>query len=214
MACAGAARGGLRRRSRWRGEGRLKATPAASKSLTTAQLPLAIEWSNNPEPGARRLPARRFAVQVLRNTRRVEAIAHGRTKAPILPPIPASTRELCREARPMTYSMKPLGCDPARIKGVSREAGAQRGDRSMRATIAAAVALLIVGGVSHQVRAAEAEAPPLQLEATIPLGDVSGRIDHMAVDIKRQRLFVAELGNNTVVSSILSRARSCVALPG
>jgi Fe-Mn family superoxide dismutase len=28
-------------------------------------------------------------------------------------------RELCREARPMTYSMKPLGCDPARIKGMS-----------------------------------------------------------------------------------------------
>jgi DNA-binding beta-propeller fold protein YncE len=48
------------------------------------------------------------------------------------------------------------------------------------------------------VRAAEAEAPPLQLEATIPLGDVSGRIDHMAVDVKRQRLFVAELGNDTV----------------
>ena len=98
----------------------------------------------------------------------------------------------------MTYSMKPIGCDPARIKGASGEAGAQRGERPMRATIAAAVALLIVGGVSYQVRAAEAEAPPLQLEATIPLGDVSGRIDHMAVDVKRQRLFVAEFGNNTV----------------
>jgi DNA-binding beta-propeller fold protein YncE len=43
-----------------------------------------------------------------------------------------------------------------------------------------------------------AEAPPLQLEARIPLGEVSGRIDHMAVDVKRQRLFVAELGNNTL----------------
>jgi YVTN family beta-propeller protein len=39
---------------------------------------------------------------------------------------------------------------------------------------------------------------PLQLEAKIPLGNVSGRIDHMAVDLKRQRLFVAELGNDTV----------------
>ena len=39
---------------------------------------------------------------------------------------------------------------------------------------------------------------PLQLEAKILLGDVRGRIDHMAVDLKRQRLFVAELGNDSV----------------
>jgi DNA-binding beta-propeller fold protein YncE len=39
---------------------------------------------------------------------------------------------------------------------------------------------------------------PLVLEAKIPLGEVSGRIDHLSVDLKRQRLFVAELGNNTL----------------
>src|SRR6266851_9414215 len=39
---------------------------------------------------------------------------------------------------------------------------------------------------------------PLVLEAKIPLGNVSGRIDHLAVDLKRRRLFVAELGNDTV----------------
>src|SRR5215831_6808749 len=39
---------------------------------------------------------------------------------------------------------------------------------------------------------------PLQLEAKIPLGDVRGRIGHMAVDLRRQRLFVAALGNDTV----------------
>ncbi|HEY7299007.1 MAG TPA: hypothetical protein VH684_13955 [Xanthobacteraceae bacterium] len=38
----------------------------------------------------------------------------------------------------------------------------------------------------------------LQLEAKIPLGQVGGRIDHMAVDLGRQRLLVAELGNNSV----------------
>jgi len=38
----------------------------------------------------------------------------------------------------------------------------------------------------------------LRIETKIPLGDVRGRIDHMAADIERQRLFVAELGNNTV----------------
>jgi DNA-binding beta-propeller fold protein YncE len=39
---------------------------------------------------------------------------------------------------------------------------------------------------------------PLELEAKIMLGDVRGRIDHMAVDLKRQRLFIAELGNDSV----------------
>src|SRR2546429_8714028 len=39
---------------------------------------------------------------------------------------------------------------------------------------------------------------PLKLEKTIQLPDVQGRIDHMALDVKGQRLFVAALGNNTV----------------
>jgi hypothetical protein len=43
-----------------------------------------------------------------------------------------------------------------------------------------------------------AAAPALQLERTISLPKVAGRIDHMAVDLGRKRLFVAELGNNTV----------------
>jgi hypothetical protein len=39
---------------------------------------------------------------------------------------------------------------------------------------------------------------PLVLKAKVPLGQVRGRIDHLAVDVARQRLYVAELGNNTV----------------
>lgn len=39
---------------------------------------------------------------------------------------------------------------------------------------------------------------PLQLETKIPLGNVAGRIDHMAIDLERHRLFVAELGNDSV----------------
>ena len=35
----------------------------------------------------------------------------------------------------------------------------------------------------------------LQLEAKIPLGDVRGRIDHLAIDLARQRLLVAALGH-------------------
>jgi DNA-binding beta-propeller fold protein YncE len=42
------------------------------------------------------------------------------------------------------------------------------------------------------------EAGPLQLESKIPLGNVKGRIDHMAADVARQRLFVAELGNDSL----------------
>lgn len=42
------------------------------------------------------------------------------------------------------------------------------------------------------------EAEPLRLDAKIPLGSVRGRIDHMAIDVARQRLFVAELGNDSV----------------
>jgi YVTN family beta-propeller protein len=40
--------------------------------------------------------------------------------------------------------------------------------------------------------------PPLVLEAKISLGAVKGRIDHLAIDRARQRLFVAELANNSV----------------
>ena len=39
---------------------------------------------------------------------------------------------------------------------------------------------------------------PLKLEKTIQLPEVQGRIDHMSLDVKGQRLFVAALGNNTV----------------
>jgi YVTN family beta-propeller protein len=39
---------------------------------------------------------------------------------------------------------------------------------------------------------------PLRLEKTIELPEVQGRIDHLSVDVKGQRLFVSALGNNTV----------------
>src|ERR1043165_7859750 len=45
---------------------------------------------------------------------------------------------------------------------------------------------------------AQPATPTLQLEAKIPLGNVRGRIDHMAVDLSRKRVFVAELGNGSV----------------
>ena len=41
-------------------------------------------------------------------------------------------------------------------------------------------------------------AAPLRLAKTVPLAHVEGRIDHMSIDVKGQRLFVAALGNNTL----------------
>jgi YVTN family beta-propeller protein len=57
------------------------------------------------------------------------------------------------------------------------------------------LALLMLVPISGE---AQTTAAPLQLEAKIPLGAVRGRIDHLAIDLKRQRLFVAELGNDSV----------------
>src|SRR4051794_26897360 len=71
----------------------------------------------------------------------------------------------------------------------------------MRAAAVVAAFRLLVGGVlagfAVPAFAGETQAPVV-LERPIPLGNVSGRIDHMAVDLRRGRLFVAELGNNTV----------------
>jgi hypothetical protein len=64
--------------------------------------------------------------------------------------------------------------------------------RSRTAFLALALAIF---ACRPGVRAAE---PALVLEQTIELKDVSGRIDHMAVNLPRKQLYVAELGNNTV----------------
>jgi DNA-binding beta-propeller fold protein YncE len=47
-------------------------------------------------------------------------------------------------------------------------------------------------------KAQNAELPMLSLESKIVLGEVKGRIDHMAFDQARNRLFVAELENNSL----------------
>ena len=67
--------------------------------------------------------------------------------------------------------------------------------RMIAAALAGAMALANTAG---QASAQSADTGPLQLETKILLGDVRGRIDHMAVDLKRQRLFVAELGNDSL----------------
>src|SRR5215813_15136399 len=48
------------------------------------------------------------------------------------------------------------------------------------------------------LRASAQEEKPLRLAQTIALPSVEGRIDHLAVDVQSQRLFLAALGNNTL----------------
>ena len=54
----------------------------------------------------------------------------------------------------------------------------------------------------------------MQLEARIPLGAVMGRIDHLAVDAGRDRLFVAELGNDSVGVIDLGHRRAVARIEG
>jgi len=58
--------------------------------------------------------------------------------------------------------------------------------------------LLAASFIWPAAASAQTASPPLVLEAKIPLGQVSGRIDHLGIDLKRRRLFVAELGNNSL----------------
>jgi DNA-binding beta-propeller fold protein YncE len=60
--------------------------------------------------------------------------------------------------------------------------------------VLAIVALSVTSAIVTQPAAPD----PLRLEGKMPLGNVRGRIDHMAVDLAHHRLFVAELGNRSV----------------
>jgi DNA-binding beta-propeller fold protein YncE len=68
--------------------------------------------------------------------------------------------------------------------------GLRNGARS-----AAMIGMLSLSSISS---AHAGDAPPLVPEAAIVLPHTSGRIDHLAIDRGRKRLFVAELGNGTV----------------
>jgi DNA-binding beta-propeller fold protein YncE len=54
---------------------------------------------------------------------------------------------------------------------------------------------------------AKASQSSFSLIQTIPIPNVNGRIDHMAIDIRGQKLFVAELENNSVDVVDLKAAR-------
>lgn len=58
--------------------------------------------------------------------------------------------------------------------------------------------LLLAAISSAPLCAQSGTAQLLKLETTIPMPDVQGRIDHLSIDVKGRRLFVAALGNNTL----------------
>jgi hypothetical protein len=68
----------------------------------------------------------------------------------------------------------------------------------MRRKMRLRVFLSLIGLIALAVATEAGESVPLKLVQTIPLPNVEGRIDHMSVDLKGQRLFIAALGNNTV----------------
>jgi DNA-binding beta-propeller fold protein YncE len=77
-------------------------------------------------------------------------------------------------------------------------------------------ALGVVGTVTATADGTSAQSnhTTLRVEAKIPLGEVRGRIDHMAADIDRRRVFVAELGNNTVGIVDVGQAKVLQVLAG
>ena len=58
--------------------------------------------------------------------------------------------------------------------------------------------IFLLGLTLFAARVQAEESAALRSVQTIPLPSVEGRIDHMAADLKGQRLFIAALGNNTV----------------
>jgi hypothetical protein len=56
--------------------------------------------------------------------------------------------------------------------------------------------VVLFAGSAVQTSAQEKQA--LRLVRTIPLPEVTGRLDHMGMDLERKRLFVAAVTNNTL----------------
>jgi WD40 repeat protein len=74
--------------------------------------------------------------------------------------------------------------------------------------------LILFAGISGHAHGQTT--PPLKLLQKIPMPSVQGRLDHSAVDLKKQRLFVAALGDNqnTVEVIDLKSEKRVASIPG
>lgn len=80
------------------------------------------------------------------------------------------------------------------------------------------VSIGVLTSIFMVLPAAKAEPPqakqPLELVQTIPLPNLKGRIDHMDVDVKGKRLFVAGLENGTLEVVDLKNGKWTRSIPG
>ncbi len=76
------------------------------------------------------------------------------------------------------------------------------------------VALPMWLGAVSSVLSAQSTEQLFKLETTIPMADVQGRIDHMSIDLKGQRLFVAALGNDSLEVIDLKANKRVHTIPG
>jgi hypothetical protein len=79
---------------------------------------------------------------------------------------------------------------------------------------AVGTALAAMFALAPAARGGGAAGPPLILERTIALPGVVGRIDHLAEDAQAHRLFVAELGADTVEAVDLAQSRGVGRIAG
>jgi len=73
-------------------------------------------------------------------------------------------------------------------------------------------ALLFLAALISRANAQETQ--PLRLVQSIPMPNVKGRIDHMDVDVKGKRLFVAGLENGSLEMIDLGAGKWSKSIPG
>ncbi len=78
--------------------------------------------------------------------------------------------------------------------------------------VVSTISLIFIGGTAGTAHAQGTQ--PLRLAQTIPMPNVKGRIDHMDVDVKGKRLFVAGLENGSLEVVDLQAAKWVKSIPG
>jgi DNA-binding beta-propeller fold protein YncE len=82
-----------------------------------------------------------------------------------------------------------------------------------RLALAAALQLLVFSGLPMGQTARPQKAPVLTFVGSIRLANVDGRMDHMSVDLKGQRLFAAAFDNHTLEIVDLKTGKQVKSLP-
>lgn len=83
-----------------------------------------------------------------------------------------------------------------------------------RLAVAAALQLLVLSGLAMgQTAPPPQKAPVLKFVGSIPLANVDGRMDHLSVDLRGQRLFAAAFDNHTLEVIDLKTGKQVKSLP-